>query len=694
MSSKDHVNLQVPVPNNLKRPHHDEPPSTTEDTHHSQALPSLTKRHKTADWPLKNDTSLEANNSAPNVRDPAKSSPPQRKRKSKKSTRPSKFTEGSLNDKPSKEPPPSYIGEEEAMEDYTRSQETGGSSPSMIDEAGTEPAKSSSMFRFGKVIANVLNPVTMWQGFNGIWKEKEHPVPQKVDEPLDRNEEINKAYAALKHGGFQGMKTTNTQGNIADPVRVLSEGDQDSKRNSFRDSAIDMEESQVTRPSQDTKRSSRLTVPAVPNNSRSVSPLSEVGSERRSIAHLRTPSFHDLKKVKSHIQLPSVGRRASAAPIIRNVNRDIASNAETASVGAGLRRQPSKKDIARHNKLNKRVSDLEMKLETARQELKQSLLDAPPLPDLPTNVVRKQFVPGALGSLPSERLLAKHVKSETRDSVDVFSGNLSKVTSNDSQPTKDATPTNDAPSWLNIEPENLGGRSQSQTSTSNNRTSFRKSIPNEDFTAPRPADIRKRALPKLPSRTPHNSPNHNREDMPPLPIPGLIFDLARINQAEIISMRVIPDRHLPFGKATDDIDNLRKAHPSITDQQLAEYMATLKTANKSKTDYTSVQHANRPPSPFLGRPQAISPIKTRSRAQKRGISPPPPSVVSTKKHKEDRGSKDDDGDCSPVLGQKHGGAQRKVLGSSKQAGNAVKEHVDKPLPGIEKEDYQWDADIF
>ena len=690
MSAKDHAISEARPPSSLKRAHHDEHPSTTEASNGSQDPRSLYKRHKTADWPLKNSVALDVHNTASNTRAPAKSPPSQRKRKGKKISRPSKFKEGSLNDKPSKEPPLSYISAEEAMEEYSRMQGA-GDGLNLPFEVGIESTKASGMFRFGRVIANALNPVSVWQGINGIWKEKEQHVPEKADKPEDRSVEINKAYAALKDGGFQGMKTTNIQRNDIETSRISSEDRQNSKRNTFRDSAIDMEDGHAAYSSQDIKRNSHLTVPVVREDKRSVSPLSESSSKRRSFTHLRTPSFHDLKKVKSHIQLPSTQRRASAAPLVPAKNTTVSTDAEPLDAATGLRRQPSKKDIARHNKLNKRVSDLETKLEAARQELQQSLLDAPPVPELPRSVGRKQFVPGALDSLPSERLLAKHVKDEGADSSRVSSYELRKSVSNDRHLTTNATPASGPQSWLDIKPEQSGRRSSARFSASNNKVAHRKATVVEDPIALSSAGVKKRPLP---SRTPRNSPNHIREDVPSLPAPGFIFDLATVNQADLLSMRAIPSDQLPFGEAGDDIRNFRKAYPSITDKQVAEYTAMIAIKSKGKIDHVSVQHANRPPSPFLGRPQAVSPIKTRSRAQKRGISPPPPSLASAKKTKEVKGTKVDEDDSSPVLGHKNADAGKKALRSNKQGGNAVKAQVSKPLPGIQKEDFEWDEDIF
>ncbi|KAL2054399.1 hypothetical protein ABVK25_005147 [Lepraria finkii] len=140
------------------------------------------------------------------------------------------------------------------------------------------------------------------------------------------------------------------------------------------------------------------------SNNRSVSPLSEASSGRKSSMHFRRPSLQDLKKVKSQLRLSSAKNQAGPPTPVPSLNtEDAASSTLPAS---GLRKEPSKRDIAKQYKLSKKVSDLENKLETARRELEQFMSNAPPVPELPARTGRKSFKPGALTSLPSERNMA------------------------------------------------------------------------------------------------------------------------------------------------------------------------------------------------------------------------------------------------------------------------------------------------
>ena len=719
----ERTNFETYPTNLLKRPHNGEPTSISEPYNDPAELYSISKRHKTVDWPLRNDVNILPRNHVESSQTPARSPPSLAKRKGKKSLRPSKFKEGSLNDKPSKEPPPSYIGEEMAMEEYSNSQDSVEILTHKNCNGGNEPAKPSSMFRFGRAIASALNPVAMWQGINGILRDKDQFTSENRERAGGDREEIKMAYDALKEGGFQGMKSKNIHRSSIDAPQRVSEPKQESNRNSFRDSAIDMDQSQDSRLSQDTNTSGHLTVPSHRREKTSISPLSESGTGRRSFTQLHTPSFQDMKRMTSNIQLPSARRRSSATPVLPSMTLSGKHDAGAVEIGAGLRRVPSKKDIARYAKLNKRVSDLEAKLEAARQELKQSLLDAPPVPDLPSSVGRKQFMPGALGSLASERLLNQHAtrglvrKSEKLIDAPEKQHDLalvSRVSDVDAKPTSEAQP------WLDVELENASKSSSGVTQPSRAKTSRRKSTRKPDLTAPTTEDSKKRSLPNLPGLTSYSSPNWAKEEeeeaaaaaaaegIPPLPAPSLIFDLATIDKAELLAMRAIPDRHLPFGNTADHISYLRKLYPSLTDHQISEYLATLPPSNKGKINLTSVQHANRPASPFLGPPQTISPMRTRSRAKKRGISPPPPSLASAKKVKGDEVQ--GGGDESPMMGRKGvlagerngrmgDGEEKRMLrskkqGTSKQGVEKKMLEAEKPLPDIQKEDFEWDEDVF
>ena len=672
----------------LKRSRNDESSGHNGHVNAEHDVGSSSKRQRTADWPLKNETEELATETSKSTSSETKTS--HRKRKSKSAIRPSKFQEGSLNDKPSKHPPPSYIGEDEAMERYHSNKVGMSTKDGTAMEAGTEASKSSGMFRFGRAIANVLNPTSVWQGINGIWKEKEVAECKKGQQ--GDQQEINDAYAAFKEGGFQGLKTTNTVSNTiqsqAGSSRTSSDTVRNPLRNSFRDSAIDMgDESYSNRTSQDTKPGSTLKVPA--------SPQLEPSSGRRSFSQLRSPSFGNLKKVKSNIQLPSPRRKHAAAPVYPSIDSVVATEAETNA--PGLKRQPSKKDIARVNKLNKRVSDLELKLETARQELKQSLREAPPVPDVPANVGRASFVPGALGSLPSERLLDQRIEDVVR-ATQGSSAAAAVVSQDTSSRVAPSASTPAAQSWLQTEPEGSKANKKhisSAIKSSSSKAARDKSTTKKSVVAPSLAGIQKKPLPKLP----HALRNYSLQaeyKVPPIPAQTPpTFDISTIDRKKIAAMRSARDVQTPIGAADDDVPNLRKMYPSMTEQQLNDFIAD--SASRRRARHIPVQQTKPSVSPYVSRPQPASPMRTRSRVQKRGISPPPPSLASAKKSSmklREGEFTDGNGDTSPVLGRQSSEPRKIVLRRSSNRINQMKGVADKPLPDVQKEDFEWDEDVF
>ena len=146
-----------------------------------------------------------------------------------------------------------------------------------------------------------------------------------------------------------------------------------------------------------------MPAPNIPYVDKAITPVPN-GSGRRSSLNLRTPSFQSLKKATSHIQLPSVKRNSTTL--------------EVGDASQQVKKQPSKKDLAKQQKLVKRVSNLELQLETARQELEKSLASTnatQPATQPIGKTTRKPFKPGALPSLPSERLLNAHVNEQGVD---------------------------------------------------------------------------------------------------------------------------------------------------------------------------------------------------------------------------------------------------------------------------------------
>jgi len=671
------------------------------------------KRNRTAEWPLKNSiepTGDDFVNSKPAT------NPLTQNQHSRSSTRPSKFKEGSLNDRPSQEPPASYIDQEHTMDQWSKSQERGSEDMDVDYNAGIESSKPSGVFRFGKAIANVLNPMAFWHGMNGAKKEKDQRASTEETALQDRREKANRAYAELKKNGSKGTQPAAVPRVSKEiPVAKYQERE-DSRRNSFRDSAIDVDEylPSSTR-SEAPVANEGLKPPSTKAHARSISPLLVNISARKSSSHLRTPSFQSLKKVKSHIQLPS-RRQGTEVPPLPLVEL----NGLTTQVPAqGLHRQASKKDITKQYKLSKRVSDLESKLDSARRELEKSMHDAPPVPDLPARIGRKPFKPGGLASLPSERTLMSPshntdgkgvqqitskvnvaIQPDAQDNAEergaqqhdlqskswLELGSEVSTTNHFTSKPKDTKPSTqkDDMKHASVEAANKALWAAAKQATTKGKATRRKSLPPQDPIRPSPTGIKKHQ-PKVPLKTPRNSPLKPNENVPPIPSSIPLFDPTKVDQAQILSMRAIPGRHVPFGKAPDDLVNLRKEHPSATEAHLVAYLAGLPDTNK-KTDHTSISHQDCPASPFLSQP-AMSPMQTRSRVRKRGVSPPPPSLASAKKLRAGKGAE--------RLGKENArpGEKDSVTATVSGKENA-RVSMDKPLPDIQREEFEWDEDVF
>ena len=674
--------------NPRKRAFHDEPSTAAEGNDASAStqqqafeLRSSPKRHKTIDWPLRND--FDHNGKPTKDSDAhARSPTSQRKRANRKAHRPSKFKEGSLNDKPSKQPPSAYLDQEGAMEDYVKNPGDRTSNGDTAYDPAKEPARLSGMFRFGKAVANALNPAMVWQGINGIWREKEQPVDAAKHLSRDRKDELFRVYEDLKATGFKDIKTTINP-NFNSEKSPVGDKHHEPCCRSFRDSAIDVGEEATSegRPMQDIGSRKSLRPPSASHDPRSKSPAFGASFGGRSLTHLRTPSFQDLKTVKSQTQLPSPRLRSSAAVVpLATVEPNDPTSAR--AIDTGLRRQPPKREVARVRRLHQRVSDLELKLETARQELEQSLRDAPSVPNIPTTVERKPFAPGNLPSLPSERLLSEHpVGVEKQSTVSVVQAHSGSATTEQERTGQfDLGPADSSlKSSFYMDPKrsiaHMKHRSRDNR-TFRDRASRANSSTRRDITATSSVGSKKRSLPKIPSSSPRDSSPRDEEDVPPVPTLDVVLDASKVNQPKVTAERALRSRS-------------------------AKHFPSESINGKRVIAYTSIQHTDRATSPFLGPPRSPSPTKSKSRGQKRGISPPPPSPTSAHKKRgviyadDTVGQRTTGKDNLVVRGTSEADPElRPVLTCDGKAGNGMKLALDKALPDIQKEDYPWDEDVF
>ncbi|KAF1990599.1 hypothetical protein K402DRAFT_389527 [Aulographum hederae CBS 113979] len=389
------------------------------------------KRLRFDEWPF--DENVTAR-----TRGPTRSPPPSVSRRYVSSpVRNSKFKEGSMHDRRSDKPPSMFIRHtstndgsmpsvDHLMEEYA--QDANGNAtvrlpgkqanratqakglthhPNMsisgpsVDEAAENDGNSPGLYRFGRSIASAFNPVNLWNKVSTNWgKPREEHLQERKDEKLqqmvDQKAKAEKVYAEMKAAGAFGANGSKALTNPA-ALAAFAEKMNAEPNDSNRDSGVHMEDG----PKGSTNRGETSAAPS--------------GSLRKSSFHIRTPSLSNLKKSRSEVNLH--GRRSSTSSV--STQKPLPPHPGDMST---LRKQQSRKDMQKQQKLTKRVSDLEAKLESARRELHVAIgPQNNPLPPLPrtgmaepspsqtysskTMLKRRGFQPGTLPSLPSERLL-------------------------------------------------------------------------------------------------------------------------------------------------------------------------------------------------------------------------------------------------------------------------------------------------
>ncbi|EEH41506.2 hypothetical protein PAAG_03069 [Paracoccidioides lutzii Pb01] len=351
----------------------------------------------------------------------------------------SRFLEGSMNDRVSEKPPGIYIGEDvdEAIDRYTSAkQETSAwgnaGSPGRGWKYGrsyasttttsvssvtseTPSTKSSGLARFGQAIASTFNTFGIWNNVAEIRKGPQDgtrttttaasttsaaTIPPN-DVLKERKAQAEKAYAELKASRYVGtVKSTAT-----------------------RDGSPGLEKKGVKKqkqaaPDHTQQRMHVHSTNSIPNKEHHPSSSKSVFR----------PSFQDLRKAASFINVTSPTKRGNS------IDDDVQGDSRV------LRKQHSHRDLEKQRKLKKKVITLETQLERAKQQLimisgagdadenvsvtasgfggvrvslnepeDEEVQDLAPIPPSHIGCVRvgrkKKFVPGALASLPSERIL-------------------------------------------------------------------------------------------------------------------------------------------------------------------------------------------------------------------------------------------------------------------------------------------------
>ncbi|KAK0852694.1 hypothetical protein LTS02_012265 [Friedmanniomyces endolithicus] len=340
--------------------------------------------------------------------------------------RESRFQEGSLTDKPSMKPPSAFTRMmrtdsgnirqvDELMEGYNDDSANGdvsreasvrgqGCTPSLSATFESAPrAESGGFFRFGRSFATNFHPVALW---NKIWNEARQDLIRENTAEAERKrrqkEEAEAKYAEMKAAGQLGLKQVS---NILLGTHEPEAGARP------RDSAVVLDDvKDHTRTT--TTGSQLLPLPRddIYSYSGSEVPESKTKHTFKSRFAFKKPSMSNmkggLKRVASDLNLTAgAGRESSSS--ISPVKADFDHST--------MKRSSSKFDLKKQQKLSKRVSDLESKLQLAGRELGDALIEASPNPKLndkyerftPHNntLKRPKFIPGKLPSLPSERIL-------------------------------------------------------------------------------------------------------------------------------------------------------------------------------------------------------------------------------------------------------------------------------------------------
>ncbi|KAK5702786.1 hypothetical protein LTR97_003732 [Elasticomyces elasticus] len=334
--------------------------------------------------------------------------------------RESRFQEGSLTDKPSNKPPSAFTRMirtesgnikqvDELMEGYNddtimAEASTEALVPSEVAvqslAAHPEPTtktESGGFFRFGRSFASSFHPVALW---NKMWNETREDLirqNEEMERKRKQKEEAEARYAEMKAAGQLGLKPVS---NLVPDMRESAESSRP------RDSAVVLD---GVKDSVRTSTGSQLLPPPTEDIGNGDVTEAKAKGTFRSRFGFRKPSISNLKgglkRVASDLNLAAPAGRESSSSVSPN---------KTDLDQSTLRRSTSKFDLKKQQKLSKRVSDLEGKLQLARRELDVALVEASPRPKLnnkyerftPHNTLKRpKFIPGKLPSLPSERIL-------------------------------------------------------------------------------------------------------------------------------------------------------------------------------------------------------------------------------------------------------------------------------------------------
>lgn len=390
-----------------------------EDSGNDTPSTHSSKRRRSNDWPLTdraNTPSLSTNKRETHSSRRHRDTSATRKRGE------TRFIEGSMHDRVSNKPPSAYIGDEnmgkyvaEEVEDAELGRlkkknrlhhRTNNSISSTVTDNSAN-SKQSGIFRFGKAIASIFNPM-MWGSNSETDDAKGAATASKKDDKDALKLAGEKAYAELKKSGFKG--TSKGESNHS---RGGSSG-QESYYTATNDDVYKTPKGRMGLGSTISLREG-LSAFAKTGHKDPKTPA-KTPAKVEPITSIRT-SFSDMRKATSFSRPSSRHGTDSPAPAR---NCDVEGQTPDRQ---HMQKKPSRKDLRKVKKLNKHVSDLEEQIEKAKRELKDltgcdelhpSSHKPPPLSM--GNNRKNRFRPGSLATLPSESLLQRKEASEISES--------------------------------------------------------------------------------------------------------------------------------------------------------------------------------------------------------------------------------------------------------------------------------------
>lgn len=346
--------------------------------------------------------------------------------------RDSKFQEGSLTDKPSARPPSVFtrmistdsgnlLQVDDLMADYHDGLATPtGSADQAVEQEralmservhainaeSNKKDENGGLLRFGRQIVSTFafHPVNLW---NKVWSDTKDDILAKNMEEGERmamrKAQAEATYAEMKRTGqfkphsfkvdsSRQLSTPRDSGVVMDGIdRSMSEEQQ---RHLSAGTVL-------VHPPPSEHAYSELTDSEVPDSAAKSFKgfASRLHFKRPSLSNLKS----DLKRVRSDFNLSTTSQRDSS----------LSASPHKVDPDSALRMSVSKIDLKKQHKLSKRVSDLELRLQHARQELDDALVEASPVPKLNSKYQRfvasgtsrrPKFMPGQLPTLPSQHV--------------------------------------------------------------------------------------------------------------------------------------------------------------------------------------------------------------------------------------------------------------------------------------------------